>query len=453
MRVVHYQREQSTIHVHARLRASYFFIPDRQVVLFAEKQGNFSGTSYSISEREDILREAQALSEGKVPEINNVEYSNIKAFDYDDTRLRSLIEQAKQGKDLEEKVIAGIKDLMKEVKEKEEPVLVIDPASLDTATKARLEQLVETNVKDNGFKSALGVLFGHKRAEEVREEQTEQYLRECLRKYQERKMSFSSGTMGRNMSAAQQAGLEEVARGFAQIAYKAEERSAVSYEERIQAAGILGEDALPLKKKRLLRVMTVYLTENADYLTAVRQASDGILEADVQEIAREAYNTMMQSRWGNGYQDTSDHLHATQLAKAYLGEGEFHDAGRKAVEASSEEISHNQWEKSGKAIAELGLPDVMVRPLMLRIFEATLSFRPEQATEIEQLYEFTDDEMRPLVDRVHMKLIDVGDFERVLPLHERYGSLIQDQTISTEDVRTLVGLMKYRPEAEKETLK
>ena len=118
MRVVHYQREQSTIHVHARLRASYFFIPDRQVVLFAEKQGNFSGTSYSISEREDILREAQALSEGKVPEINNVEYSNIKAFDYDDTRLRSLIEQAKQGKDLEEKVIAGIKDLMKEVKEK-----------------------------------------------------------------------------------------------------------------------------------------------------------------------------------------------------------------------------------------------------------------------------------------------------------------------------------------------
>ena len=288
-------------------------------------------------------------------------------------------------------------------------------------------------------------MTGHKKAEQVQRkaEQAERderigNLRNYLEELRGGKDSFNEDIVGSYMKEAQEYGLEEIAQEFAEFLYNTEVRNGRGFKDRLKAAEILGRTDLPIREQNLFQIMTANWAGGVVYVDVVRENSEGIPEKNVKRLAEKAYRKI------------DDHLQAAQLAKLYLGEKELHKTGRDVIEEeNSGEIYGNHWEHRGRAISELELPDEMVRPLMIRIFDVTLTNEPTvQAIEIEEKYNFTDEEMRPLVNRAESWWIGRGNFEIAFQLRERYGRLIEDQSVSTEDLRTLAGISNYQSEEE-----
>ena len=118
MKVVYFERtEISPIHIHAGSYARVFYVPDEDVLLFAERHGTFGGTQFSLTANESSLDEARAIARGEIPNLDGVAYSNIREFDYEDSRLRALIQDARLKAELEPKVQSGIEGLLKHVGE------------------------------------------------------------------------------------------------------------------------------------------------------------------------------------------------------------------------------------------------------------------------------------------------------------------------------------------------
>jgi len=92
-----------------------FFIPKVNVILVKEQIGSFGGLTYTISDRLEILKEANEIAKGKIPKVESVTFTDIKDFDIDDQKLNVLIQNAKLQKELELKVEKGIEMLLEKV--------------------------------------------------------------------------------------------------------------------------------------------------------------------------------------------------------------------------------------------------------------------------------------------------------------------------------------------------
>jgi len=116
LKVIYYYRHaKSGYHIHAFSSADMFFIPDENVILAKEKIGSFGGLTYTISEKPEILNEANDIAKSIIPKIESVTFSDIKEFNYDDQKLHELIQNAKLQKELEIKVENGIEMLLEKV--------------------------------------------------------------------------------------------------------------------------------------------------------------------------------------------------------------------------------------------------------------------------------------------------------------------------------------------------
>ncbi len=457
MKILHYQRHaDSGIHIHAYSSAACFFVPDEQVVFFADQRGTFGGVSYSITDREEMLEEANLLLQGESPSSKEIKYSDIKELEFEDEMILSLVKDAKRGKELEEKVKAGIAELIKEAKRDEKAerrkVAPIDPESLDDAARERLTQIVEEHVERDYFKTTFYRQLGDEQADEKEEQsyklKNEEELRRSLRQIRNGKLRCASRDLFDYIEMAERDGLDDLVGEFAKLVYH--DRRADS-SQKLKAAEILGKpgkEVIKLKEERLLDTMTAHWDADDDeYFDLIRKDSEDIPEENIRKIALKAYKSKMKSKWGSGWFG-KDILQAAKLAKTYqLGEKVFVAAGRKLVKINSkEQMPANIYELTGKAIAELEFPDEMVRPFMLEVFAVTVGWNSDQAREIEQKYVFSDKEMRGSVNEVHFGKIKMGAFEKVLELREAYGHLIDDKKISTEDIRTLAGVMNYKRE-------
>ena len=117
MKVIYFKRmARSGFHVHAFYSSSCFYIPDEKVVVGEEQSGSFGGKSYFLSEKENILEEAKAIAEGKVTEIAGVNFSDIKEFDYDCSKLKGLVGDMRAKAGLEGKVKEGVAELLGQIK-------------------------------------------------------------------------------------------------------------------------------------------------------------------------------------------------------------------------------------------------------------------------------------------------------------------------------------------------
>lgn len=130
MKVIYFERKQpSRLHIHAFSHARGFYIPNEEIVLFREQRGTFGGQEYSLNDDEKFLgevkkaianpelfsEESKEMHEG-VPIMKDVTYSNIKEFEYDDSKVQQLIQEARLAKELEGKVQSGIESLLEQVK-------------------------------------------------------------------------------------------------------------------------------------------------------------------------------------------------------------------------------------------------------------------------------------------------------------------------------------------------
>ena len=117
MRAIYFERHaQSPIHIHAGSYTQGVYVPDERVVLFKEQHGTFGGNTVSLTDRQEFLDEMRPLLEGKTPNVNGVTYSGIKELEYDGTRLKELIQNARLEIELKDKVESGIDALLDEAK-------------------------------------------------------------------------------------------------------------------------------------------------------------------------------------------------------------------------------------------------------------------------------------------------------------------------------------------------
>jgi hypothetical protein len=116
MRAIYFERTaEFAPHVHACSSVRGIYIPDEKLVLYREKRGRFGGFTFSFTDRKEFLDEMRPLLDGTTPNVEGVSYSGIKGFEYDEARLRELIQIVKLERDLRNKVQSGISALLEEV--------------------------------------------------------------------------------------------------------------------------------------------------------------------------------------------------------------------------------------------------------------------------------------------------------------------------------------------------
>ncbi|MCD6215743.1 MAG: hypothetical protein J7J92_01555 [Candidatus Aenigmarchaeota archaeon] len=114
MRVIHYVRTFESIHIHATPCIDCFYIPDEDILLY-KGEDTFGGIRYSLINDPVILGEARKIANGEIPQVKNVEFSDIIELDYNSNKLRELVENAQLRNKLDKKVKSGIEDILKEL--------------------------------------------------------------------------------------------------------------------------------------------------------------------------------------------------------------------------------------------------------------------------------------------------------------------------------------------------
>lgn len=114
MKVIYYRRHvKSGFHIHAFSSADIFYIPNEEAILYMEQLGSFGGRVYSFTERKELLDEAKSVMRGS--EIEGVEISNVKEFEYDRVRIKQLIKDARLKSELETEVHSGIEEILEQI--------------------------------------------------------------------------------------------------------------------------------------------------------------------------------------------------------------------------------------------------------------------------------------------------------------------------------------------------
>ena len=112
MRVIHFERDKEGLHLHGGSYVQGFYIPDKKLILFSERQGTFGEDICSFTDNPALLDELQPLLQGEIPTTDGVTYSRIKEFEYDEERLSELIQDAQTEKELRAKLKSGIEALL-----------------------------------------------------------------------------------------------------------------------------------------------------------------------------------------------------------------------------------------------------------------------------------------------------------------------------------------------------
>ena len=115
MKVIYYHRHvKSGFHIHAYSSADIFYIPDENLILFREQHGSFGGRDYSFTDSPELLDEANSVVQGS--RVEGGEISAITEFEYDETKIKQLVREAKLKSELETKVRSGIEELLKNIR-------------------------------------------------------------------------------------------------------------------------------------------------------------------------------------------------------------------------------------------------------------------------------------------------------------------------------------------------
>jgi len=114
MKVISYQRiSPATFPFHSHSYTHFFYIPQEKIVLYREQYGTFGNITYSMTKNPEILEEAEKIMNNQIPNNSwEVLFSNIKVFEYDNSKLRKIIRKAKFKSKLEDYVSSGIKELI-----------------------------------------------------------------------------------------------------------------------------------------------------------------------------------------------------------------------------------------------------------------------------------------------------------------------------------------------------
>ncbi len=457
MKVIHYKRNaESGEHVHAGAYASCFFVPDKQVVIFAEQEGSFGGVIYSITDREAMLREAQLIANGEIPEIDLISFSDIKDFEYDDHKIKELIDDAKSAKELEARTKSSIEQLLEAVKgdtiEEKREYLEINPATLDRATLERLKALVARTDNEYCRESFYDKL---KPTTGTPQERGELILKE-FRQVADR--ADLGGLLTKYKS------IEE---GIVDDSYKAELREMVykTAQKRrrydvMRIVGLeLGKDEKQVEAeitaRRNERLEEIILEpwelegERTQYIPAVREAAKDIPRELVYKTVKTIYAGLMVI--GDGPQrrssraDAQNPIKAALLAKEYLGNEKLAEAGKAAVKSIVE--AKSEWNINKKyygVVDSLELPDDIAHPVMLYFFNASLEDHSMDPVAIAKKHNLTDAEIRGGVNKSYGEFLQRGYFQGALRMRELFDDLVEDKSILVEDLRTVVGVLNYR---------
>jgi hypothetical protein len=117
MRAIYFERNaRSPIHIHAGSHTNGVYIPDENVILYREQHGTFGGSTSSFTDRQELLDEIQPLLNGAIPNVEGVTYSGTKEFEYDGTKVKELIQNARLERELKGKVESGLDALLEQAK-------------------------------------------------------------------------------------------------------------------------------------------------------------------------------------------------------------------------------------------------------------------------------------------------------------------------------------------------
>jgi hypothetical protein len=117
MRAIYFERNaRSPIHIHAGSHIKGVYIPYENVILYREQHGTFGGSTYSLTDRQELLNEMQPLLNGVTPNVKGVTYSEIKEFEYNGTKVKELIQNARLERELKGKVESGLDALLEQAK-------------------------------------------------------------------------------------------------------------------------------------------------------------------------------------------------------------------------------------------------------------------------------------------------------------------------------------------------
>ncbi len=449
----------SRMHIHAWSGGNMFYIPDEKAVLTIEQHGSFGSKTFSVVDNKRILKIAKALSEGKDPDIEGVKYSDAKEFEYDSEKLHELVENARNGRALEEKVKTGIEDLLKQAKEEKEEPAMVDPASLSTKERKRLEGIVTQYVTyDDCRARLLGDLGSAAAARQTETEALKKHLMQSLHDHKKGNMEFSDSILISYTEQAKKAGLEDIAKKFAEIALHP--NGVRDIHDRIYAAEVLGrpeKEIIGMKEQSLAEALTgrYHNIDRKDFTKMIEMHRKGIPEENFGAAIRRAYSDLL----GQGRNEMMGEgaLHAAWLAD-YLGERGFVELAVEQMIITAEKgvsmppdsghetssvLPANAFDLYGRHIMALDAQNKRVRPFMLEIFGVSLASRTEDAKEIQQKYKFTDDEIRGPVNKEHARALAAGYFDRALELRRLYGNLIANKSVPDEDLQLLIGIQAY----------
>jgi hypothetical protein len=177
-----------------------------------------------------------------------------------------------------------------------------------------------------------------------------------------------------------------------------------------------------------------------EYLDIVNQFVEDLRDLPLERIkavAQKAYDSMIKSE--DRIPDGSVYLRAAKLANKY-------DLGREKVfTAVDSAVQIHQMAGGLDLIAgtakELEVPDERIKPIVLRYYTNSLYNLGDESEKIRKKYNITEEEYRPLIKEAYESCIKDCLFKRALQLRTYY-SFIQDDIVSTEDLKILTGIMK-----------
>jgi len=114
-RVIGYTRTINPFrHIHGRIVARCYFVPEQKVVIFRESRGTFDVQSEGITNRKEMLTEAAIVEKGTLSELSEVSINGVKKFSYNAARLKAIVEFAQMKEELFKRLKTGIDTLASE---------------------------------------------------------------------------------------------------------------------------------------------------------------------------------------------------------------------------------------------------------------------------------------------------------------------------------------------------
>ena len=117
MKVIYFEGYfKSPIHAGQGSRGQYLYVPNEDVCLFKALELDVV-QQFGLIRNQNRLNVARSIARGETPSgDNNIIYSNIREFEYDNSKLQALIQDARLQAELQTKVQSGIEELLEQAK-------------------------------------------------------------------------------------------------------------------------------------------------------------------------------------------------------------------------------------------------------------------------------------------------------------------------------------------------